>query len=196
VRIPRPAGGRAVVAVLGSVAALGASAGSAAAAATPAQSGQRSTAARIARRADPAPAGELAVLGLVFAALTAAAPAIARPLLDLGIADQTITEAEADAFIARLAGGDAPPGTVGAGTPGSAASALFQSVFNAIRARLPVIAGPLVRDALAAGTLTPAQAIRIDQRIASRAQLGTDLHGPGIGRAFSHAEPLFTGRLP
>ncbi|HWH10418.1 MAG TPA: hypothetical protein VG165_04775 [Solirubrobacteraceae bacterium] len=196
VRRARPTGGRVVVAVLGSVAALGASAGSAAAATTPARSVQRSTAIRVARRADPAPAGELALLGLVFAALSAAAPAIARPLLARGVADETITEAEADAFIARLVGIDSTAATVEIGPSRPAARALLQGVFNAIRAHLPAIAAPLARDAVAAGSLTPAQAARIEQRIAVRAQLGLDLDGAGTGASLRRTEPLFTGRLP
>lgn len=204
-RLARPPGGRVVVAVLGSVAALGASAGSAAAASAPAGAGLRSTANRVARRADPAPPGELALIGLVFAALTAAAPAIARPLLDRGVAGSTITQAEADAFIARLAGGDSTPATVEIATASPAAPALFQDVFNAIRAHLPAIAAPLAADAVAAGALTPSQAARIEQRIAVRARLGLDLDGSGggggvaaagAGAFFGRAEPLFTGRLP
>jgi hypothetical protein len=112
----RPAGSsRAVVAVIGSVAALGGSAGSAAAATTPARTARPTAAARTARRADPLPAGEIALLGLVFAGLAAGAPAIARPLLDRGVAERAITPAEADAFLARLAAVDgAAPGGAGA----------------------------------------------------------------------------------
>lgn len=200
-RIARPPGGRAVVAVLGSVAALGASAGSAAAAPT-ARAGQRSVAVRTARRADPLPAGELALLGLVFAALSAAAPAIARPLLDRGVAGSEITQAEADAFIARLAGVDSTPAAADAagvpiGTPTPAGIAVFQSVFNAIRGQLPAIAKPLLADAVDAQTITPAQATRIEQRIALRAHLGLGLPGADAGGFTGRTpQPLFTGRLP
>jgi hypothetical protein len=227
--------------VLGSVAALGASAGSAAAATTPTSSvgGQRTPVARTARRADPMPAGELALLGLVFVSLTAAAPAIARPLLDRGVASRAINEAEADAFIRRLTGadgaeqatrasstfpassgldaGDAAGGATGpagdaagdangaaagdatgAGRLTPEAAALFQSVFNAIRGQLAVVAKPLIGDAVDAGTITAAQAARIEQRLIVRAHLGTRLAGEaaGIGPATGHTEPLFTGRLP
>jgi hypothetical protein len=193
-RIVRPAGGRVVVAVLGSVAALGGATGSAAAAGPPATASAHRPA-RAARRADPIPAGELALLGLVFASLAAAAPAIARPLLDRGVAGQTITQAEADAFVARLAAVDATPAAdsaagVAPSTPTPAAIALFQSVFNAIRAQLPLVAKPLVRDALAAGTIDQAQADRIDQRMLVRAHLRI------AGLPNAHTEPLFTGRLP
>jgi hypothetical protein len=213
-RMTRPPGGRTVVAVLGSVAALGGATGSAAAATPPARAGSQRVA-RSARPADTIPAGELALLGLVFAGLSALAPAIARPLLGRGVASATITEAEADAFIVRLIGTDpgaggasgVPPGSgtgaggtagalhgtgpsLGAGTLSPAAAALFQSVFTAIRSQLPVIAKPLVADALAAGTVTEAQARRIEQRMSVRAHLG------GIGLPSGHTEPLFTGRLP
>jgi hypothetical protein len=206
-RMARPAGGRTVVAVLGSVAALGGAAAPAAAATPRAGAGAGAPRpARTARRGDSVPAGELALLGLVFATLSAAAPAIARPLLDRGVAEATIIPAEADAFIARLTGVDATPdgatgmGTttaavaatagVGGATPTPAAIALYQSVFAAIRAQLPVLARPLVRDALAGGTITEVQAGRIDQRMMVRAQVGI----PGLPNR--HTEPLFTGRLP
>jgi hypothetical protein len=189
------------VAVLGSVAALGASAGSAAAATPSARSGHRSTAVRTARRADPAPAGEVALLGLVFAALSAAAPAIARPLLDRGVANSEITAAEADAFIARLTSDDSAAATAAASgavpsTPTPASITLFQSVFRAIRAQLPAIAKPLVAQAVAAQTITPAQASRIEQRIAVRAHLGIDFPGNAAAVISGHTQPLFTGRLP
>jgi hypothetical protein len=194
VRNTRPPGGRAVVAVLGSVAALGGAGGVAAAATPPAGLGAHRTA-RAARSADPTPAGELALLGLVFAGLSACAPALARPLLSRGVDDQVITEAEADAFIARLADVDATDAATAAdgvspGTPTPAAIALFQSVFTAIRRHLPVLAKPLVDDALAAGTITQAQANRIEQRMKVRAQLRL------AGFPSGHTEPLFTGRLP
>lgn len=122
-RAARPAGGgRAVVAVLGSVAVLGGSAGSASAATTPTSAARPTATARTARRADPLPAGEIALLGLVFAGLAAGAPAIARPLLDRGIADRVITPGDADAFLARLADVDVGGGA-GAAVGGGAAAA-------------------------------------------------------------------------
>jgi hypothetical protein len=236
-RVARPAGGgRAVVAVLGSVAALGGSAGSASAATTPTRAARPTAAARTARRADPLPAGEIALLGLVFAGLAAGAPAIARPLLDRGIAERLITPGDADAFLARLAdvdvGGGAGAAVGGAGTAvggavaavggtggvgadsstragvrstvghqaqSPAALALFQDVFDAIRRQLPMVAKPLVLDAVATGEISQAQARRIEQRLLVRAHLGSaGLHArhDGHGSTKTHTEPLFTGRLP
>ena len=97
-------------------------------------------------------------------------------------------------FLARLAAADSTPAPASAaaaagGTQSPAAIALFQSVFSAIRAELPRVAGPLVGEAVEAETITPAAARRIEARMAVRARLGV---GP-VGR---HTEPLFTGRLP
>lgn len=210
--------------MLGSVAALGGSAGTAAAAGTPAASIPSRTgqhAPRAARRADPAPPGELALLGLVFAALTAGAPAIAKPLLRRGVAAGEITEAEADAFLARLVSTGGPGTGQGSGGPGSAgqgsghesggqgsgadgagayhglasptpaAVTLFRTIFDAIRHQLPVVAKPLVADAVSAGSITEAQGRRIEERLVVRAHLR-----PAAALPSGHAEPLFTGRLP
>jgi hypothetical protein len=204
--------------MLGSVAALGGSAASAAAAPAPTGAGWPTASARTARRADPLPAGEIVLLGLVFAGLAAGAPGIARPLLDRGIADCAITPAEADAFLARLAtvdGGGPAPADPGArlgsrsaidegrvqatGTPAPAALAVFQNVFSAIRRQLPEVAKPLVLDAVATGEITQAQARRIEQRLLVRAHLasaGGLVGQDGLGLPKAHTEPLFTGRLP
>ncbi len=213
----RSTGGRTVVAVLGSVAALGGSAASAsaagAAASIPSRSGQHAP--RATRRADPAPPGELALLGLVFTALTAAAPAIAGPLLGRGVAAGDITQAEADAFLARLvsasedgssrgaAGGEgsSPEASSresaaaydGLAEPTPAAVTLFRTIFDAIRRQLPVIARPLVAEAVSAATVTEAQGRRIEERLVVRAHLRPPA---ALASGGGHVEPLFTGRLP
>jgi hypothetical protein len=168
-------------AVLGSVAALGGT-GTALAQSTGHPPAQRAQS----RRADKLPPGELALLGLVFGALSAAAPAIAKPILARGVGDGTINQAEEDGFLARLAsvkGGDGSRPTAGAGRvaapaagpPSPAAQALFQRVFAAIRAELPVIAAPLVATAVADGTISQAQAVRLTGRFAQGPRLGFGL---------------------
>jgi hypothetical protein len=169
--------------VLGSVAALGGAGGAVAPTTShAAASSQRPQS----RRADPLPAGELALLGLVFSALAAAAPGIARPILAGGVADGTITQAQEDRFLARLASvktAEEGGPTAGAGQPAAPAEAppspaareLFQRALAAIRSALPGIAAPMVAAALADGTVTEAQAARLRGRFQGGPRLGFGL---------------------
>ena len=170
----RPGGtpGRATAAaVLGSMAALGGASTAAAQTTRHAPPAPRSQT----RRAIKLPPGELALLDRVFGALSAAAPAIAAPILVRGVGDGTITQAQEGHFLARLAsvkGGDGGGPTAGAGqaaapaaAPSSpAAQALYQRVFAAIRTELPALAEPMVTAALADGSITEAQAVRLRGR--------------------------------
>jgi hypothetical protein len=153
-----------------------------------------------ARRADKLPPGEHALLNRVFGALSAAAPAIAAPILARGVGDGTITQAEGDGFLSRLAsvkGGDGGGPTAGAGqaaapaaVPGNpAAQALFQRVFAAIRAELPVLAEPMVAAAVADGTITDAQAVRLRGRFDRGPRLG-------FGLVMRNARSVGATRLP
>ncbi len=153
------------------------------------------------RRADQLPPGELALLGRVFGALSAAAPAIAAPILARGVGDGTITQAEEDGFLARLAsvkggdGGGRP--TAGAGQAAApaaaprspAAQALFQEVFAAIRADLPALAEPMVAAAVTDGTITEAQAVRLRGRFDRGPRLG-------FGLVMRNARSVGATRLP
>lgn len=181
----RAPGRAAAAAVLGTVALGGA--GNAVAQTTGHRSTDRQR--RQSRKADALPAGERALLGRVFSGLSAAAPDIARPLLDRGVADGTITAAQEERFLGRLraAEGDAAPPPADA-PPSPAAQALFQGVFGAIRAELPVIARPLVAAAVADGSITPAQA----ERLTGRFEAGPRL---GFGLVLRHARALGSTRL-
>ncbi|MGI8802852.1 MAG: hypothetical protein ACR2KV_11860 [Solirubrobacteraceae bacterium] len=181
---PRVMPTRTAAAVIGSVAALG-GAGSAAAQVTghPAPDRQR----RQGRRAEAMPAGERALLTRVFSALSAQAPAIARPTLAAGVGDGTITQADEDRFLARLesvrtaehgAGPTAGAGRAAAraGAPPSlAAQTVFQRALAAVRAELPVVAAPMVSAALADGSITAAQATRLSARFGEGPRLGFGL---------------------
>lgn len=140
-----------------------------------------------------------AVAQKIFDAIRAHAPAIATPLLDQGVAADTITQAQEDAFLTRLSqplpdrpsapstgssGGTPslqPPAmadrTTGTGPGGAdltpAQRQLFASVFGAIRTQAPAIAKPLLDQAVADGTITQTRADQISARlIAERVQLG------------------------
>lgn len=182
----RPGGARAAAAMLGSVAALGAP-GSALAQATTGHT-PRTAERRQARRAqDALPAGERALLSAVFGALSQQAPAIAAPVLAQGVAAGTISQAQEDAFLARLASVKAAAGgsgqTAGAGQPAApaevppspAAQTVFQQALGAIRAGLPTVARPLVDAALADGSITEAQATRLSARFEAGPRLGFGL---------------------
>jgi hypothetical protein len=191
--VPRRA---ATVAVIGSMAALGGAGNAVAQPTHPSQAGPRAQP----RRADPRPAGELALLGLVFSGLAAAAPAIARPILSGGVADGTITPAQADRFLAGLAsvkaaeegGPSAGPGQAAVpaqAPPTPAAQALFQRALAAIRAELPVVAAPLLGAAVADGSITEAQASRLRGRFAGGPRLG-------FGLVLRGARAIGATRLP
>ena len=175
-RRPRRAPRRATAAaVLGSVAALG-GAGSAVAQTT---SGHRlsDTQRRPSRKADPLPAGERALLDQVFSSLSAQAPAIAKPILEVGVGEGTISRAQAERFLAGLRAADrpGPTGLPAAAPPSPAGHALFQRVFAAIRGELPVIALPLLLAALAEGAISEGQAARLRARFERGPQLGFGL---------------------
>jgi hypothetical protein len=186
-----PGGRRAAAAVLGSVAALGGAGGSAAAAQSLAGAGgghqPRTAERRQSRRAQELPAGERTLLSAVFSGLSRQAPAIARPVLDAGVAAGTITQAEENGFLARLAetaaDGSGLP-TAGAGHTAAPAEALpsnpdgllvFRQALAAIRAELPVVAEPLVAAALADGSISAAQATRLTGRFEAGPRLGFGL---------------------
>lgn len=205
--VPKPApgwqragGARAAAAVLGSVAALGGGTGSAIAQTTGGHA-QRSGERRQSRRAQELPAGERALLSAVFSALSQQAPGIAKPILDQGVGDGTISQAQEDAFLDRLAsvksaaGGSGP--TAGAGQPAApaevptsaAAQLLFQRALGAIRADLPVVARPLVSAALADGSISEAQATRLSGRFDGGPRLG-------FGLVMRNARAVGATRLP
>ncbi len=195
---PRVGPGRTAVAVLGSVVALGGSGSALAHARThPPPDRQR----RPTPRVDTLPAGERALLARVFGALSDRAPAIAKPFLERGVADGTITQAQEDRFLARLdsvkaaEAGSGP--TAGAGhpaapavaPPSAAAQALFQQALAAIRAELPVIALPMVGAAVADGSITEAQAARLSGRLHQGPRLG-------FGLVMRNARAVGATRLP
>ena len=134
------------------------------------------------------PASVRAVAQKVFDAIRAQAPAIAKPLLDQGVAAGTISAAQEDAFLARLsqplpdprsgstpgsANGapSAPPPAKpdGSSAPGAALTPaqrqLYASVFGAIRTQAPTIAKPLLDQAVADGTITQVRADQISARL-------------------------------
>jgi hypothetical protein len=152
------------------------------------------------RRVDPLPPGEIALLGLVFSALAAAAPGIARPILARGVADGTITQAQEEGFLTRLASvktAEEGGPTAGAGQPAAPAEAppspaareLFQRALAAIRAALPAVAAPMVATALADGTITEAQAARLGGRFQAGPRLG-------FGLVLRNARAAGATRLP
>lgn len=144
-------------------------------------------------RANTLPAGERALLGRVFGALSDAAPSVARPILAAGVADGTITQADQDRFLERLDSartaelprlrgtGNGGP-TAGAGQAAAPADAprpegrlLFQRALAAIRAELPVVADPLLRAAVADGSITESEATRLRGRFERGPRLGFGL---------------------
>ena len=145
------------------------------------------------------PASVRGVAQRIFDAIRGQAPAIAKPLLDEGVATGTITQAQEDEFLTRLsqplpdsrsgpppgsstgAPSGSPPakpdGNAATGPGGAALTAaqrqLFASVFGAIRKQSPTIARPLLDQAVADGTITQAQADQISARLtAERVRLG------------------------
>jgi hypothetical protein len=154
------------------------------------------------------PASVRSVAQQIFDAIRVQAPAIAKPLLDQGVAAGTITQAQEDRFLTRLAqplsdprSGPPPGSSTGApsGPPpakpdGNAATGpdgaaltpaqrqLFASVFGAIRKQSATIAKPLLDKAVADGTITQAQADQISARLtAERVRLG--LRDGAVGAA-------------
>jgi hypothetical protein len=137
------------------------------------------------------PASVRGVAQKIFDAIRGQAPAIAKPLLDQGVAAGTITQAQEDEFLTRLSQPlpdprsgphpgsstgalSAPPaakpdGNAGTGPGGAALTPaqrqLFASVFGAIRKQSPSIAKPLLDQAVADGTITQARADQISARL-------------------------------
>jgi hypothetical protein len=145
------------------------------------------------------PTSVRAVAQKIFDAIRAQAPAIAKPLLDQGVAAGTITAAQEDQFLTRLSqplpdprsgppsgssdgASSVPPpaksdGNVVVGPSGAALTTgqrqLYASVFGAIRKQAPAIAKPLLDQAVADGTITQARADQISARLtAERVRLG------------------------
>jgi hypothetical protein len=145
------------------------------------------------------PASVRGVVQRIFDAIHGQAPAVAKPLLDQGVAAGTITQAQEDAFLTRLSqplpdprSGSLPGSPTGAPSgpppakpdgnaatgPGGAALTpaqrqLFASVFGAIRNQAPTVAKPLLGQAVADGTITQAEADQISARLtAERVRLG------------------------
>ncbi|MCA1689542.1 MAG: hypothetical protein LC720_03600 [Actinobacteria bacterium] len=73
--------------------------------------------------------------------------------------------------------------------PGPGAQALFERVFAAIRAELPVVAEPMVAAALADGTISEAQATRLGARFRQGPRLG-------FGLVLRGARSIGATRLP
>jgi hypothetical protein len=157
------------------------------------------------------PASVRGVARRIFDAIRAQAPAIAKPLLDEGVAAGTITQAQEDEFLTRLsqplpdprsgpppgsstgAPSEPPPakadGNAASGPDGAALTPaqrqLFASVFGAIRKQSPTIAKPLLDQAVANGTITQVQADQISARLtAERVRLGLR---DGAVRAVRHS---------
>lgn len=184
-----------MVAVLGSTAALGAG-GMAAVQAATATGASRASGTTTNGRGRAAastancefagrrlPAGERKALEQVWQAVATQAPSIAKPILDQAVTDKKITQAQEDAFLARLsrAPGKGPePSTAEAPPPGPPTAQEFavrRQVFEAIRRQLPSIAKPILDKAVADKSITQAQEDQILKRLTD----GPAGMKPGIG---------------
>ena len=188
-----------VVAVLSAASAIGGAGAATLVDGTASAASKRPSIRRSAFGGSTLPASVRSVAQQIFDAIHAQAAAIAKPLLDQGVAAGTITQAQEDRFLTRLsqplpdprsgpppgspAGAPSgpppakPDGHAGPGPDGPALTAaqrqLYGSVFSAIRRQSPAIAKPLLDKAVANGTITQARADQISARLtAERVRLG------------------------
>jgi hypothetical protein len=106
-----------------------------------------------------------AVLELVIEAIASSAPAIVTPILDRAVAAGTITRAERHAMLVELSDPEAadqhlPPVS-------EDARRTLREALAAIRRAAPGIARPILDEAVDAERLTPAQELRILERLRS-----------------------------
>jgi len=114
----------------------------------------------------PSP-GTSAVLSCTLELIAAQSPAIASPILDRARAAGTITAAEHAALLAELVG---VPSSLA--VPGrDAVDRLRHQIRAAIRRAAPALVRPLLDQAVADERLTPAEEVRILQRLGRGAPL-------------------------
>jgi hypothetical protein len=203
-----------VVAVIGAASAIGGAGTATLVDGTASAASKRPAIRRSAFGGTSFPASVRGVLQQIFEAIRGQAPAIAKPVLDQGVAAGTITQAQETEFLTRLSqplpdpgSGSLPGSSSGAplGPPpaksnGNAATGpggaaltpaqrqLFTSALGAVRKQAPTIAKPVVDMAVANGTITQAQADQISARLtAVRVRLG--LRDAAVGGA-RHYRPV------
>ncbi|HUB75767.1 MAG TPA: hypothetical protein VL977_01860 [Solirubrobacteraceae bacterium] len=109
----------------------------------------------------PPPPGASAILTRTLELIAARSPAIATPILDSALGAGTITRAEHAALLAELVG---VPSSAG-GPARDVVERLRHQIRAAIRRAAPVLARPLLDQAVAERRLTPAQEVRILRRL-------------------------------
>jgi hypothetical protein len=110
--------------------------------------------------------GSTAVRKRIFEAIRDEAPLIAKPDLERAVAAGIITARQRDEFLARLERAES------AGAPATELThdqrRVAATVFDAIRTKAPVIAEPLLAEAVADGSIDRDEAERIKRRLSTR----------------------------